>query len=120
MALKFLPPELTRDVEARQRFTFEAQSASALEHNHICNVHEIDDTGDGQTIYAHGQGGSGGESTNFWAVSVADGTARPLPDLQNSLKEPYLSLSSDNNRIYFTLWERTGDLWMAELSKNKL
>jgi Tol biopolymer transport system component len=74
---------------------------------------------DGQTIYAYGQGGTGGERVNFWAVSVADGTTRPLLDLQSSLKEPYLSLSSDNRRIYFTLWERTGDLWMAELSKNE-
>ena len=50
VALKFLPPELTRDPEAKQRFIHEAQAASALEHTNICNIHEIDDTEDGQTF----------------------------------------------------------------------
>jgi len=43
VALKFLPPELMRDPEAKQRFIHEAQAASALEHNHICNIHEVDE-----------------------------------------------------------------------------
>jgi serine/threonine protein kinase/tetratricopeptide (TPR) repeat protein len=48
VALKFLPPEMTRDVEAKNRFVQEAQAASALEHSNICNIHEIDETEDGQ------------------------------------------------------------------------
>ena len=52
VALKFLPPELTRDAEAKQRFIHEAQAASALEHNNICNIHEIDETDDGRTFIA--------------------------------------------------------------------
>ena len=44
VALKFLPPELTRDPEAKARFIHEAQAASALEHHNICNIHEIDET----------------------------------------------------------------------------
>jgi len=70
---------------------------------------------DGQTIYAWGLGGPDNEGANLWAVSAADGTARPLMDMRGSLKEP-LTLSSDGERLYFTLWECVGDLWMAELS----
>jgi serine/threonine protein kinase len=44
VALKFLPPELTRDEEAKNRFIHEAQAASSLEHHNICNIHEIDQT----------------------------------------------------------------------------
>jgi tetratricopeptide (TPR) repeat protein/TolB-like protein len=48
VALKFLPPHLTRDGEAKRRFMHEAQSASAIEHSNICTIHEIDETNDGQ------------------------------------------------------------------------
>jgi serine/threonine protein kinase/Flp pilus assembly protein TadD len=48
VALKFLPPELTRDAGAIQRFIHEAQAASSLQHNNICTVHDIDETDDRQ------------------------------------------------------------------------
>jgi serine/threonine-protein kinase len=41
VALKFLPPELTGEPEARERFMREAKAAAALSHNHICDIHEI-------------------------------------------------------------------------------
>jgi len=46
VALKFLPPELMWDSGAKERFLHEAQAAAALEHQHICNIYEIDETGD--------------------------------------------------------------------------
>jgi serine/threonine protein kinase/tetratricopeptide (TPR) repeat protein len=48
VALKFLPPELTLDPEVRERFIHEAKAASALQHNNICNIHDIEETKDGQ------------------------------------------------------------------------
>jgi len=48
VALKFLPPDLTRNADAKRRFALEAQAASALEHPNICTMHDIRETADGQ------------------------------------------------------------------------
>ena len=63
VALKFLPAELTRDPEARERFVQEAQAASRIDHPNICAVHEIDETEDGRTfiVMAYYEGESLGE-----------------------------------------------------------
>jgi uncharacterized protein with PIN domain/sulfur carrier protein ThiS len=48
VALKFLPPDLTRDPEVKHRFIHEAKASSALQDPNVCVVHDIDETPDGR------------------------------------------------------------------------
>ena len=52
VALKFLPHHLTRNEDAKGRFLHEAQAASALDHQNIGAIYEIDETDDGQMFIA--------------------------------------------------------------------
>ena len=51
VALKFLPPELMRESEAKERFVHEARASAALSHSNICTIHEIDQS-EGQSFIA--------------------------------------------------------------------
>jgi serine/threonine-protein kinase len=48
VALKFLPPDFSRDPGTKERFIREAKSASSLQHKNICVVYDIDETDDGR------------------------------------------------------------------------
>jgi serine/threonine-protein kinase len=54
VALKFLPPHLVKNEEARKRFVHEARAASALDHPNVGTVYEIDETSDGHLYISMG------------------------------------------------------------------
>jgi eukaryotic-like serine/threonine-protein kinase len=58
VALKFLPPELSRHPEAIERFVREAHAAAVLDHPHICTIFEVgeyEDTAFIAMAYIEGQ-----------------------------------------------------------------
>ncbi len=61
VALKFLPPQLSRDQNALDRFLLEARTASALNHPSIC------------TIYAVERSGEGADAQSFIAMELLEG-----------------------------------------------
>src|SRR5215831_17185551 len=62
VALKFLPPQLSRDQNALDRFLLEARTASALNHPNICTIYAVENAS-----------GDGGENQSFIAMELLEG-----------------------------------------------
>jgi serine/threonine protein kinase len=72
VALKFLPLELTKDPNARERFIHEAKVASALSHPNVCTIHDIQE-----------HEGSQGDKQMFIVMDLVDG--QTLRQKKNSI-----------------------------------
>ena len=62
VALKFLPPQLSRDQTALDRFLLEARTASALNHPNICTIYAVEKVQS-----------EGGETQSFIAMELLEG-----------------------------------------------
>ncbi|PYX76842.1 MAG: hypothetical protein DMG78_00550, partial [Acidobacteria bacterium] len=62
VALKFLPPQLSRDQNALDRFLLEARTASALNHPNICTIYAVETAP-----------GENGQNQSFIAMELLDG-----------------------------------------------
>jgi serine/threonine protein kinase/tetratricopeptide (TPR) repeat protein len=72
VAIKLLPTHLSSDREATKRFIQEAKAASALDHQHIGTIYEIDETTDGRTfiVMAYYEGETLRERIDRGSISV--------------------------------------------------
>ena len=62
VALKFLPPQLSRDQNALDRFLLEARTASALNHPNICTIYAVENSP-----------GEDGQNQSFIAMELLEG-----------------------------------------------
>ncbi len=133
VALKFLPAELTRDEDAKQRFIQEAHAASTLDHPNICTIFEVDETADGQmfismayyegeTLQAHlAHGRLGIAAALDIAIQIAQGLvkAHALGIVHRDIKPANLILTADGGVkiLDFGLAKLVGQLGLTTAGK---
>jgi len=113
VALKFLPPQWSRDESAKERFIREAQAASATDHPNICTIHDIGTSDDGQLfiVMAHYEGETlkarlergplNVEEALDLAAQIAEGLAKAHAQgvIHRDIKPGNLMLTEDGVRI---------------------
>jgi serine/threonine protein kinase/Tfp pilus assembly protein PilF len=74
VAIKFLPPHLSQNEEAKKRFVQEAKAASALDHPNVCTIYEIDEIPEGQIfiVMAHYEGETLEDRVKEGGISVEE------------------------------------------------
>ena len=70
---------------------------------------------DGTEIYAQARE-AGLRAPNLWSFRVDDGSSRPRTDFRTTRRQLFESLSIHDQRAFFPVRERQGDLWLAELT----
>lgn len=77
VAIKFLPPHLKTDEQAKKRFVHEAKAASALNHANIAVVHDINETPEGQMfiVMAYYEGQTLKDRTTSGAFNIDEAVA---------------------------------------------
>ncbi len=69
---------------------------------------------DGTEIYAQARE-AGLRAPNLWSIRVDDGSSRPRTRFRTTRRQLFETLSIHQQRAFFPVRERQGDLWLAEL-----
>ena len=68
---------------------------------------------DGSKVYFIATGDRAGD---IWAVSLSDGSERPMTNLDGRIGHlAWSALATDGNYLYFVWQENLGDIWMMDV-----
>jgi Tol biopolymer transport system component len=65
-------------------------------------------------IYAWARGA--GHASGYWAVRTDDGRATLVLEGGLSFRQLGVALATDGRRLFFPVWERLSDVWLAQLA----
>lgn len=113
VAIKFLPPQLSSDLESKQRFMQEAKAAASLNHPNILGVYEIDEQDsalffsmeyiEGQTLKSYISGLKSGSGIPVsqairWTMQIGEGlrAAHQKNIIHRDIKPENIMLTKDD------------------------